>query len=171
MKTTKSQRPKRKLTKSELRERRVKRALAAADSQKTRKRGRYTKEMGNIGKQACLAGRLTDKQMAMLHEDEIKELQPKLKWQTNQFVRRRGSCDARFDWTPKRLLAARLLATSELTMQEVADTIGVSKQTVYYWRTFSTFDRMVERLVLETGFANEPERVSLSKNLLRSFST
>jgi hypothetical protein len=75
----------------------------------------------------------------------------------------RNTYDGPFYWTPQKVLAARMLATGEFSVPEVAKAVGVHKQSVYYWRTFSRFHAMIEKLVFETGLANEPERLHYIK--------
>jgi len=92
---------------------------------------------------------------------------PSPQWQPERLSRRRNTYEGAFNWTPKRVMAARLLATGEFSKVEVAETIEVSDQTIYYWLSFVKFYTLIEKLVLETGLAGEADRVQRVKKRVR----
>lgn len=114
-----------------------------------------------------LKARIESTDLPALTERELINLIPK-PGNTN-VNRKRGTYDGELTWTPKRILAARLLSTGEFNVEETAKAIGVHEQTIYYWRAFSCFERMINKLALDTGLVCEGSRVKRIKKRLTQF--
>lgn len=62
-------------------------------------------------------------------------------------------------WDGKRYKAAELLAAG-YPLSEVADTVGYTRQTLYCWLQHPEFKEHVDGLTLESGWANQRERIA-----------
>src|SRR5262249_32874424 len=56
---------------------------------------------------------------------------------------------ALFQWTPKRIRAAQLLAEGVLTDAEIANAVSIHRDTVYEWKKHPTFAPRIEELTRE----------------------
>jgi hypothetical protein len=56
---------------------------------------------------------------------------------------------AAFRWTPQATEAAQLVADAELNYPQIAEKVGVTRQTLYNWRTHADFRARVEERIEE----------------------
>jgi len=71
-----------------------------------------------------------------------------------------------FKWTAKKRAAALILAKG-YTEQETADTVGVSRRAVAYWKADNVFMLEVDKLTLLTGIALRAERLRIAARAVR----
>lgn len=74
---------------------------------------------------------------------------------------------ALFQWTPKRNQAAIMLADG-FTIDETAESVGVSSRTIKRWKSDMEFAVEVDRLSLMVGIANRGERLRIAKRIIRN---
>ena len=72
-----------------------------------------------------------------------------------------------FQWTPKRNEAAIMLADG-FTIDETAESVGVSSRTIKRWKSDIEFAVEVDRLSLMVGIANRGERLRIAKRIIRN---
>ena len=100
------------------------------------------------------------KQRRVATVEELAGLVPERKWPTQRLTRLRCSYDGPFKWTPAKVQAAKMLAEGNYNTTQIAEALGVSPATIYYWSTFKKFWNIVEKQVLETGLARESDRAA-----------
>ena len=67
----------------------------------------------------------------------------------------------RWVWTRKKEVAAKLLAEGGITSKAIAQELGVSRETIRYWKRSPEFHARIEQHI-------ERFRVALSKDMLAS---
>jgi transposase-like protein len=73
-----------------------------------------------------------------------------------------------FRWTAKTKEAAQLVARGELTYQEIADKVGVSRQTIFLWRSDPRFAGRVEKLRAREQSEVYGRGIALRENRVRA---
>jgi ParB-like chromosome segregation protein Spo0J len=73
---------------------------------------------------------------------------------------------SQFKWNEKKNNAAILLAEG-YTIDEVAESVGVSEKTIDRWKGDIDFIQEVDRLALMVGVSNRAERLKIAKRIIR----
>jgi AcrR family transcriptional regulator len=70
-----------------------------------------------------------------------------------------------FEWSTVKETAALLVSEEELTLEEIAERVGVDRKTIYHWRKHPEFAAKVQALVEE--FGNAIARKAISRRTRR----
>ncbi len=71
-----------------------------------------------------------------------------------------------FKWTKTRVKAALLLANGD-TIDETANSVGVSSRTIDRWKSDIEFSQEVDRLSVMIGVASRAERLRIAKRVIK----
>jgi hypothetical protein len=70
-----------------------------------------------------------------------------------------------FQWDGKKYIAAERLATGCYSKKDIAESLNISRRTLYAWQCHPEFAAEVKKLVLETGLAlRENQLLALKRN-------
>jgi transposase-like protein len=84
----------------------------------------------------------------------------------NELTTTRASSPVTFQWDERREQAAALIARGDMTMQQIAEAVGVDRNTLHWWRLAAPFNQRIEdhlaaarQTLLSVGVAAKANRV------------